>query len=121
MPEKITQPAKVVQPSNLKWEIHPKFKGVESAYLLSKRDDNSGITYALTHWAVGAQFKKHIHEHSDDIIYFLKGRATIWVEGIGDVPMVAGSFVRIPKGVAHQPHDIEEDVMAQHTWTPATV
>ena len=28
---------------------------------------------------------------------------------IGDVPLVAGTFLRIPKGTLHQPHDIEAD------------
>jgi len=121
MNEITTNTGKVVQPADVKWEPHPKFRGVESAYFLSKRDDDAGITYALTHWSVGAQFEKHAHDHSDDIIYVLKGKARIWIEELGDVPLTAGSFVRIPKGVAHQPHQVEEDLIAQHTWFPATV
>ena len=37
----------------------------------------------------------------------------------GDVPMVEGAFVRIPKGILHQPHDIEEDVLAYDVFYPA--
>lgn len=121
MPAETTSAGKVVQPADMKWEQHPKFKGVESAYLLSKRDDNSNLTYAITIWHVGARFEKHIHEHADDLIYIIQGKARVWIDGIGDVPMVAGSFVKIPKGTSHQPHDVEEEVIAQHTWNPATV
>lgn len=121
MSEQAQQTAKVIQPKDVKWEAHPRFRGVESAYLLSQRNDGSGITYALTHWSVGARFETHIHERSDDIIYVFKGRATIWIDGLGDVALEAGSFVNIPRGVAHLPHDVEEDTIAQHTWFPATI
>jgi mannose-6-phosphate isomerase-like protein (cupin superfamily) len=105
----------------VKWTPHPSFKGVEIAYLLTKKDDGLDMTYTLVHWKVGAEIPRHIHENSDDILYFIQGRAEIWIDGIGDVPVSAGSFVRIPKGVLHQPHNVTEDVIAQDTWFPATV
>jgi mannose-6-phosphate isomerase-like protein (cupin superfamily) len=112
---------KVLQPAEMKWSPHPKFKGVEIAYLLSKKDDNLDVTCAMVHWPVGTQIEKHIHENSDDILYVIKGKAKVWIDGIGDVPLVPGSFVRIPKGVLHQPHDIEEDFIAHDMWFPALV
>ena len=27
-----------------------------------------------------------------------------------------GFFLRIPKGILHQPHDIEEDIIAYDVW-----
>ena len=112
---------KVIQARDAEWNPHPKFKGVEIAYLLTKKDDDVDMTVAMVHWQVGAEIPRHIHEDSDDILYILKGKAKIWIEGIGDVPVSAGSFVRIPKGVPHQPHDVEEDLVAHDTWFPATV
>jgi mannose-6-phosphate isomerase-like protein (cupin superfamily) len=41
------------------------------------------------------------------------------VDGIGDVPLVPGTFLRIPKGTLHQPHSFEEDFIAHDTWYPA--
>lgn len=63
--------------------------------------------------------EKHLHESSDDIIYVLQGKAKMWIEGIGDVPLATGSFLRIPKGTRHQPHSIEEDFVAYDIWYPA--
>jgi len=34
------------------------------------------------------------------------------------VPMVEGAFIRIPKGFPHQPHDIEEDLIAYDVFYP---
>lgn len=113
--------AKVVQPAEVKWNPHPQYKGVEIASLLSKKADGIDMTYTLVRWKVGAEIAKHVHENSDDILYILQGKATIWIESLGEVPVSAGSFVRIPKGLWHQPHDIEEELIAQDTWFPATV
>jgi mannose-6-phosphate isomerase-like protein (cupin superfamily) len=102
---------KIIQPEEQKWDPHPQLPGVEVAYLVSKR--------ALVHLPIGSRVDKHLHENSDDIIYVLKGKAKMWIEGIGDVPLTAGTFLRIPKGTMHQPHDIEEDFVAHDTWYPA--
>ena len=112
---------KVIQPTEMDWRPHPKFPGVEIAYLLTRKDEHVDMTCAIVHWKVGAEIPRHIHEDSDDILYILKGKAKIWIEGHGDIPLNAGSFVRVPKGVLHQPHDIEEDLIAHDTWFPATV
>jgi len=111
---------KVIPPTEMDWNPHPKFAGVDVAYLLTRRDDVD-MTCAIVHWKVGAEIPEHIHEDSDDILYILKGKAKIWIEGYGDIPLKPGSFVRVPKGVLHQPHDVEEDLLAHDTWFPATV
>jgi len=115
-----TDPAKTLQAENLKWEAHPKFKGMERAYLLNKRDDNFGVTMALDRWLPGAELDRHTHQDCDDIFYIIKGKAKIWLDGIGDVPLVTGSFVKVPKGLAHQPHSVEQETLCHHTWFPAT-
>ena len=40
------------------------------------------------------------------------------MEGEGDFDMRAGTFMRIPAGVKHQPHDIEEDILAFDFFFP---
>jgi quercetin dioxygenase-like cupin family protein len=112
---------KLIQPGERKWDPHPQLPGVEVSYLLSKRTDNVNITSALVHLPVGSKVDRHLHENSDDIIYVLKGKAKMWVDGIGDVPLVTGTFLRIPKGTMHQPHDVEEDLIAYDVWYPALV
>jgi mannose-6-phosphate isomerase-like protein (cupin superfamily) len=109
--------AKIIQKDAIKWEPHPQLAGAEVAYLVSHRDDTMDLTCLLVHLPVGTHVAKHTHE-CDDIIYVLQGKAKIWIEGIGDVPMAAGTFVRVPKGVQHQPHSIEEDFIAYDVFYP---
>jgi mannose-6-phosphate isomerase-like protein (cupin superfamily) len=110
---------KVIQPSEMKFNPHAQFKGVEVCKLLTQRDDNVDVTCTIVRWHVGAEIAKHVHDNSDDILYFMQGKAKIWIDGVGDVPVSAGSFVRIPKGVQHQPHSIIEEVIAHDMWFPA--
>ena len=112
---------KLIQPDERKWEPHPQIPRVEVSYLLSKRADQVDMTGALVHLPVGAQVAEHLHENSDDIIYVLQGKAKMWVDGIGEVPLVAGTFLRIPKGTMHQPRDVVEDFIAYDVWYPALV
>lgn len=109
---------KIVQPDEVKWEPHPQLKDAKVAYLLSKRDENVDLTCFLVHVPAGTKVEKHIHENSDDIIYVLKGRAKMWIDGMGHLPMVEGTFIRVPKGVLHQPYDIEEDLIAYDVFYP---
>ena len=65
----------------------------------------------------GIQVPAHIHEQ-DDIVYHLEGKCKMWVDGFGDFEMLPGSFIRIPAGVKHQPHDFENDVLAFDIFLP---
>jgi mannose-6-phosphate isomerase-like protein (cupin superfamily) len=112
---------KVIHQTEMDWNPHPKFAGVEIAYLLTKKDEDVDMTCAIVRWKVGAEIPRHIHEDSDDILYILQGKAKMWIEGYGDIPLEPGTFVRVPMGVLHQPHDVEEELLAHDTWFPATV
>jgi quercetin dioxygenase-like cupin family protein len=110
--------SKIVQPDEIKWEPHPQLPEVKVGYLLSNREENVDLTCFLVRIPVGTEMPKHIHENSDDIIYVLKGKAKMWIDEIGDMPMEKGSFFRIPKGVLHQPHSVEEDIVAYDVFYP---
>lgn len=88
------------------------------AYLLSSRDEWSGLTCLLVHLPARTQVEKRTHDNSDDIVYVVKGKGKMWIDEGGDVPMVEGTFIRIPKGVLHQPRDIEEDPIAYDVFYP---
>jgi quercetin dioxygenase-like cupin family protein len=117
MEGKEVEQVKIVQKQDMRWEPHPQLATAEVAYLLSNRGEKTDLTCLLVHLPVGTNVEKHTHE-CDDIIYVLKGKAKIWIEGVGDVPMAEGTFVRIPKGVRHQPHSIEEDFVAYDVFYP---
>jgi quercetin dioxygenase-like cupin family protein len=109
---------KAVQPDQARWEPHPQLKDVKVSYFLSHKDDQTDLTCLLVRSPKGSRIEKHVHENSDDIIFVVKGKATMWIDGLGDSSMVPGSFFRIPKGVLHHPHDIEEDLLIYDVFYP---
>jgi quercetin dioxygenase-like cupin family protein len=110
--------AKAVQPEDVRWEPHPQLKSVKVGYLLSNRDDKSDLTCLLVNSPKSSHVEKHDHKNSDDIIFVIKGKGKMWIEGTGDLPMIPGAFFRIPKGVMHQPHAIEEDLLVYDVFYP---
>jgi quercetin dioxygenase-like cupin family protein len=108
---------KIVQPRDIKWEPHPQLANAKVAMLVSHRNDGMDLSCMLVYAPVGTVIEKHTHE-CDDIIYVVKGKAKMWIEEVGDVPMIEGTFIRIPKGTEHQPHDIEEDLTVYDVFYP---
>ena len=108
---------KVLQADAVQWEPHPQLANSTVAFLLSHRDEKTDLTCMLVHLPVGTEVEKHTHD-CDDIIYVVKGKAKMWIEGMGNVPMSEGTFLRIPKGTLHQPHDIVEDFLAYDVFYP---
>jgi quercetin dioxygenase-like cupin family protein len=114
---KSMEEVKVIQKEDISWEPHPQLANLKVALLVSHRHEKMNLTCMLVHLQPGTQVEKHTHE-CDDIIYVLKGKVVMWIQGVGDVPMVQGTFIRIPKGVKHQPHTIEEELIAYDVFYP---
>jgi quercetin dioxygenase-like cupin family protein len=108
---------KAINVSELPWEPHPFLKELIIKKLLSYEKDDVDLSIMLVRAKKGAEVPAHIHGQ-DDIVYQLEGKSKMWVEGVGDFELGPGSFIRIPAGVKHQPHAIEEDVLAFDIFMP---
>ena len=106
-----------IQVNELSWEPHPDFKDLLIKRLLSHEKDNVDLSIAMVKVRKGAQIPAHVHEQ-DDIVYHVEGKGKMWVDGAGDFEVGPGSFMRIPAGVKHQPHDIEEDILVFDIYHP---
>jgi len=103
--------------NDLAWEQHPIFAELLIKRMLSFEIDNVDLSIMMVRAKKGIQVPAHTHEQ-DDIVYQLEGKCKMWVEGSGDFEMLPGSFMRIPAGVRHQPHDFEKDVLAFDIFLP---
>lgn len=109
--------AKILHPSDITWEAHPCFEGLTSAMLVTHCDEHMDLTCMLTRVSVGTIIDEHVHE-CDEIIYVLEGNAIMSIERMDNVPMIPGTFLRIPKGVKHKPHTIEASILAYNVFYP---
>ncbi len=108
---------KDIQVNKLSWEPHPVFKDLLLKKLLTFEKDNVDLSIVMVKVRKGAVVPAHVHTQ-DDIVYHLEGKGKMWVDGSGDFDMEAGSFLRIPAGVKHQPHDITEDILVFDIFLP---
>jgi len=99
-------------------EPHPFLKGVTMKTLLSRRDDMADVTCLVVRCPRGSQIEDHTHPEQDDIIYILKGEATMWIEGLEKFKLEPGTFVFVPKGRHHRIYDVNKDLLIYDVFSP---
>ena len=97
---------------------HPFLENVVMRPLYSEKEDGGEITCFVVRCKVGSKIEEHVHEKEADIIYVLKGKATMWIEDRGDFALETGMFVVVPKGVRHRTYDVEEELLIYDVFTP---
>ena len=69
--------------------------------------------------AVGSDIPIHSHETSSQLEYYPKGKATLFLEGVGEVEIRPGAFMFAPKGVKHGITDVKEKLIIYSVFVPA--
>jgi len=110
---------KVLKDEN--WESHPLVKEVLLNFIITKKDNEAGVTCLFVRIPKGREIPEHFHELSNDIIVPLEGEAKIWIQGMGEFEMRRGVVINIPKGVKHKIFDVTEDVFAFDVFNPGIV
>ena len=101
---------------DIAWMPHPQFADVRLAWLIRRSPETPLFSCALVQIPPEASVPEHVHEHEDDILYILRGGASMWIEKRGDIPLETGSFLRIPAGTHHRPHSFEGGFLAFNIW-----
>ncbi|MDY7077841.1 MAG: cupin domain-containing protein [Chloroflexota bacterium] len=103
----------------LKWQPHPTAKGVRIKVLVSQGAQGTDLTCMLVQIGRGLEVTEHVHDHSDDILYPLSGKARMWVDGSGEFSLEPGVIVRVPQGTRHRIFDVSEDLLLYDVFWPA--
>ena len=103
------------------WKPHPLVKEIFLNFIITKKDNEAGVTCLFVKIPKGREIPEHFHELSNDIIIPLEGKAKIWIQGIGEFEMRRGVVINIPKGVKHKIFDVTEDVFAFDVFNPGIV
>lgn len=69
--------------------------------ILLSRSDTPTASVRLSLIDSAERMSIHVHDDSDQIEYCIRGRATIFIEGLGERELFEGAFIYIPKGVKH--------------------
>jgi len=66
----------------------------------------------------GRSIELHAHAESDQIEYYLSGKAVMFIEGLGEKIIKKGSFTYIPKGVRHGVREVIEPLKILTVFIP---
>ncbi len=106
---------------SLPWAPHPIAEGVGIKPLVTKKDHGLDATCVLVKIPAGRQIAEHIHETQADILYPLRGSATMYVEGAGNIELKPGVVIRVPIGAKHKIFNVTEELLIYDVFQPATI
>ena len=103
----------------VEWEDHFMKVDGKIKWIYTNERDNSPITVMEILLKKGVTLPDHRHENQPDLIYVLKGKATMFIDGQGEFPMEAGMVVMVPPNALHSIRNIQEDVYLYNVFSPA--
>jgi quercetin dioxygenase-like cupin family protein len=106
---------------DIPWAPHPVVPGISIKPLISMKEHNLDVTCILVEVPAGTEVPEHIHEKQEDILFPLKGRAVMWVDGAGEFALEPGVIVKVPKGTRHRIFNIVEDLLVYDVFFPALI
>lgn len=86
--------------------------------LLSKKDTPIA-SVKIGRLPVGGKIEVHSHKDINQLEYYIKGKATLFLEGVGEKEIGPGTFMFAPKGVKHGIHNVTEELIIYGVFTPA--
>jgi quercetin dioxygenase-like cupin family protein len=106
--------------SEVAWENHFMVDGAKLQWLYTKEKDDSPITVMKVLLQKGVTLPDHRHPDQPDLIYPLKGKATMFIEGEGEFPLEPGMIVQVPQNALHAIRRVEEELLLYNVFAPGT-
>ena len=95
--------------------------GVKIRPMITQKEHQLDVTCVLVEIPVGVEVPEHVHETQDDILYPLKGKGVMWIDGEGEFPIEPGLIIRVPKGTRHKITHVTEAMLIYDVFTPALI
>jgi len=93
-------------------------EGPFPAKILLSKEDAPTASVKVGMLEKGRTIDLHAHAESDQIEYYLSGKAIMFIEGLGEREIKEGSFTYIPKGVKHGIREVIEPLRILTVFVP---
>ncbi|MEA3470611.1 MAG: cupin domain-containing protein [Thermodesulfobacteriota bacterium] len=104
---------------NLPWEDHPSVKNVSIKKMITREQfGEESPSIIMVKIPARVEVPEHIHEKSEDILFILFGRGTMWIDEIGEVTLQKGTVVCIPRNTKHRIFDVSEELLVYDVFSP---
>ncbi|MBN2179401.1 MAG: cupin domain-containing protein [Deltaproteobacteria bacterium] len=103
----------------LPWVDHPTVKNVSIKKIITKEQfGEESPTIIMVKIPAHVEVPEHIHDKSEDILFILSGRGTMWIDEIGEMTLQKGTVVRVPRNTKHRIFDVSEDLLVYDVFSP---
>lgn len=86
--------------------------------ILLSRKDAPTASVRLSTLNRGERIEIHAHTESDQIEYCIRGRAIMFIEGLGEKEIVEGTLTYVPKGIKHSLVNVIEPLTVITIFVP---
>lgn len=93
-------------------------KGPFPARILLSKTDTQELSVKHGVLSIGQSIGVHSHEENTQVEFYASGKATLFVEGLGEKEIGPGSFMHAPKGVKHGIHSVQEPLEIISVFVP---
>ncbi len=114
----MTAPFKKID--ELSWEPHFMTEDGQIKWIYTREMDASPITVMQVRLKRGVTLPDHVHRDQPDLIYILQGKATMFMDGVGEFPAEAGMVIQVPPNTRHAIRNVEEEMLLYNVFAPAT-
>jgi len=105
--------------SEVNWEPHFMTDKGKIRWIYTREKDESPVAVMQILIEKGVTLPDHVHRDQLDLIYVLKGKATMFIDGVGEFPAEPGMIIQVPPNTKHAIRNIEEDILLYNVFAPA--
>ncbi len=101
------------------WEGHFMDEDSRIKWIYTREKDGSPMTVMYIELQKGISLPEHVHRDQPDLIYPVKGKATMFIEGEGEFTIEPGMVVVVPPNTRHTIRNVEETLVLYNVFSPA--
>jgi quercetin dioxygenase-like cupin family protein len=103
----------------VEWEPHFMTENGKIKWIYTREKDDSPITVMKIALGKGVTLPDHVHRDQPDLVYVLEGKATFFIDGVGEFPAEPGMVIQVPPNTLHSIRNVEEDLVIYNVFAPA--
>lgn len=103
----------------LSWIDHPSVVNVSIKKIVTNEEfGEESPSILIVKIPAHVEVPEHIHNNSEDILFILSGRGSMWIDEVGDVALQKGTVVRVPRNTKHRIFDVSEELLIYDVFSP---
>lgn len=106
--------------SDIRWNPHPKFKGVSLKHLITGKDTNGKLSCHMVRVEPGCELESHVHADQWELHEVIRGSGMAVLDG-KTMEYASGKAAVIPTGKTHSVRAMDDGLVLLAKFFPALV